>query len=503
MRLSSLLLAPLIALGSAAVAPAPKLVWQADLAASLEAAAAEDRVVFVALDHADEGRCEAFLKLVGDKAVSAAAEGVLCVPASSETHGKRDACKRFKGLACSDHQRTEADLVGGTLAVNDEGTVACPQYLWLDGDGEVLFSVAYEIDRAGLLWGFETARRMVDPDGAPARSEDSRPPRRLMMGGVYRTFDGDVRGRGMTPDELELAIDGAKSNLLGLVPIADILEVVFTDDPEAVDYAVKNLGFVLESFAKSRAPSALHTVGVIAPARFWEVVELFAEDELDELRHEAAVALEQLGAEDALKLAKRGWKDEERDALRGAWLRGLAACGAADKGARKTVLKAALDGDEPRELRAAAAFALGYLEHHDDVRAAWTGLLEGDDPVLRVAAACGAALARDEAMLAAVEAALVAAGGSLEESEGGSGEEASEGGADEEDAELARDDSDADALSRARAVLLGGDLHPIEGDVSGVTGDDLRRERIFFRSVGEAIEAGEFDRGGGGFGGGR
>ena len=499
MRLLSLLLPPFLALAPAAPVPGVKLTWEADLAAALERAADGRGVVFVALDHEGEARCEAFLKLVGDKDVAAAAEGVSCVPASSQTHGKRDTCKRFKGLACADHQRTEADLVGSVLAENDQGTIAVPQYLWLDGRGEVLLSVTYEIDRAGLLWCFETARQLVDPEGAPARSEDSRPPRRLLMGSVFRPVDGDVRGRGMTPDELELAMDGAKSNLLGLVPLEDILEVVFTDEPDAVGYAVKNLGFVLESFAKRRVPRSLHTIGTIAPARFWEVVELFAEDDTDEVRHEAAVALEQLGARDGLKLAKQGWKDEERGALRGAWLRALAASGAVDKATRKTLLKVVGGEDEPRELRAAAAFALGYLERHDDVREAWSTLLEGDDGGLRVAAACGVALARDEAMLGAVETALVAAGGSLEERAEDAGdevdEEPSEGEA--QDGEADRDDSDAAALARARAVLLGGDLAPLEQDVQRVTGDDLDRERIFFRAVGHALDAGPEGRGGG------
>ena len=259
MRLVPLVLAllPAAAAPAPAPAPAPGFTWQADLATSLETAAAEGRVVFVALDHQDEGRCEAFLDLVDDKAVVAAAEGALCLPASPQTHGKRDTCKRFGDMTCADHQRTEADLFAGTLAANESGVTAVPQYLWLDGAGEVLLSVPYELDRAGLLWCFETARRLVDPEGAPPRHEASRPPRRLLMGSVYRTFDGDALGRGMTPDELEVAMDGTKSNILGLVPIGDILEVVFTDHPDAVDYAVKNLGFVLESFARGRVPASV------------------------------------------------------------------------------------------------------------------------------------------------------------------------------------------------------------------------------------------------------
>ncbi|MDF1800089.1 MAG: HEAT repeat domain-containing protein [Planctomycetota bacterium] len=445
-------LAPvLLALGLAAPQPAPAFEWSYDLSIAMETAKAENRVVFAALDHAGEGRCEHFLKkLIKDKAVAALSAASLNVVGSTETHAKGRKCGRFDGMACSDHVRTEANLREVFLKANDEGTVAVPQYLWLNGAGEVLLSVPYELNREGLLWCMATAQALVDPEGAPAMPEDARPPRRLLMGRAHQLFDGDDRGRGLTPDELETILEGTKSNILGMVDVASILRVMATDEAEAVDFVRKQLVFTLSNFARGRTPQTVHTLGVLGTDRYWEALEEFAEIEDDEARHEVAVALEQLGSPDALKLAKAGLKREKEPALERAWLRALAASGPADKGVRKTVIKM-LDEKQLPAMQASAAFALGYLQRSEDVQEVWAGLLAGDAGDLRLAAACGAALARDKTMIGAIEKARDAA-----------------------------EAADREVLERCLAVLAGGDLYPLEGDVAGLTGDDITRERVFF-----------------------
>lgn len=78
-------------------------------------------------------------------------------------------------------------------------------------------------------------------------------------------------------------------------------------------------------------------------------------------------------------------------------------------------------------------------------------MFAGTLPDLQLAAACGAALARDAACLPAIE-------------------------------ELAgrSDGEHKAALERTLAVLRGGDLYPIEDDVMRVTRDVVRRDRVFF-----------------------
>lgn len=456
-------LAPvLLALGLAAPQPAPAFEWSYDLSIAMETAKAENRVVFVALDHEGEGRCEHFLKkVIKDKAVAALSAASLNVVGTAQTHAKGRKCGRFDGIACSDHVRTEANLREAFLEANDEDTVAVPQYLWLNGEGEVLLSVPYELSRDGMLWCMATAQALANPDAAPAMPEEARPPRRLLMGRAYQPFDGDERGRGLTPDELEEVFEDSKSSWLGLTDVGSILRVMSTDEDDAVDYVRKQLAFTLSNFARGRTPETVHTLGVLGTDRYWEALDEFAEIDDDEARHEVAVALEQLGSPDALKLAKAGLKREKEPELERAWLRAVAASGPSDKGVRKTVIKMLGEKQLPA-MQASAAFALGYLQRGEEVQEVWSGLLVGDAGDLRLAAACGAALARDKTMVAAIEAARDAAEG-----------------------------DDREVLERCLAVLAGGDLYPIEGDVADLTGDDITRERIFFGNPEAEAPAGD------------
>ncbi|MFT6712965.1 MAG: hypothetical protein ACJAVJ_000238 [Planctomycetota bacterium] len=435
--------------------------WQASYEDALTQAAAEKKVVFVAVDFEGEGRSENFLaKLTKDKGVRALAEQTLNLVAADSVHKAKGDCSRFKGMECDDHQRVMADLAESVFQVNDEGVFCVPQYIWLDSDANVLLSVPYEIDRDGLVWCFEAAQRMVDPEGAAPFSEEARPPRRLLMGRTYTPLAGDKNGRGMTPEELDLALDDTKSNFMGMVGVEAVLRIMFTDEEEAVEYVQKQLSFLLVGFARNRIPETLHAIGNLSPVRFWEAVEEFSDLEKTTDRREVAVALEQLGASDALKLVKAGMKKEKDAELEGAWVRALAACGAKDKGTRKTILKLAT-GEDSTELRASAVFGMGYLQRGEDVREVWLELLQGDSVELRVAAACGAALARDELVIPAIEAALE---------------------------KLTEDELNMASLQRALDVLKGGDLFPIQGDVQRVTGDDVPRERIFFEQVPTAVD---------------
>lgn len=449
------LLAACIVLTSSIAPPTPvaKIEWQSSYEAALRTAAAEKRVVFVALDHAGEGRSEHFLKkLTRDKEVVALAAQTLNVAASRQMHKKSGACPRFKEMECADHRRAEASLRESVLPENDEGVVAVPQYLWLNGQGQILLSVAYELDREGLLWCFQRARQLIDPEGAPPIGEEARPPRRLLMGHAFRATPGDKYGRGMTADELEAALSESKKSIFGMADRSRTVRVMFTDEKDAVEYVKVELSGMLRLFAGGRVPQTVRTLGLISPSPFWEVLEDFAKLNDPEARHETAVALEQLGASDALRLVKSGLKREKDEGIVGAWVRALGACGATDKGTRKALLGFAED-DEPEDVRASAVFALGYLQRHEDVRAHWRALLSDGSPALRLAAACGAALARDVACLPAVEAAATRAEG-------------------EEQA----------ALERALAVLRGGDLYPLADDVKRITRDRIPRLRVFFGS---------------------
>ena len=442
-----------LASGFAPLHTAASFEWQANYEEALVQAADEKKVVFVAVDFEGEGRCDTFLeKLTKDKQVRALAEQTLNIAAADATHKKKGDCSRFKGMECNDHQRVMADLTGSILQINEDQIFCVPQYIWLDADANVLLSVPYEIDRDGLVWCFEAAQRLLDPENAAPFSEEARPPRRLQMGHTFAPLAVDKNGRGMTPDELDAALDETKSNFMGMLGVDSILRVMFTDEEEAVEYVQKQLTFLLEGFARDRISETLHAIGNLSPTRFWEAVGEFSNLDKASDRREVAVALEQLGARQALKMAKAGLKKEKDSDLEASWVRAVAACGAKDKGTRKTILKLAT-GEGSTDLRASAAFAMGYLQRGDDVREVWNELLQGSSAPLRVAAACGAALARDELAIPGIRTALDG---------------------------LTDDDVNKESLQRTLDVLKGGDLYVIQQDVERVTKDPVDRERIFF-----------------------
>ena len=442
----------LLLAGGLPPAPPPvQLEWLSSLSEARRGAAESGDVIFVVVDHAGEGRCDTFLKkTLRDKRVQAAASTAWSLPVSFETHKKKGSCPRFKGVTCNDHRRAGTDLLEGALRRNAGGVMPIPQYLWLDGQGEVLLSVSFEIDAAGLLWCFEEARRRVSPEQAPPRSADSRPPRRLLIGRALELPEDDDRGRGMTEAELEEALDQTQRSFAGLGNVGLMLRIMFTDHPDAVDFVRVELTSVVATYARSRLGPTLHAIGDLSPAPYWVVLEEFHDSKDPAVRHEVAVALEQMGSPEALKLVKRAQRAEKDEDVKGAWIRALGACGAEDKSTRKTLLNLSAKGKSTVE-QVCAVLALGYLLPHEDVRERWSELLAEGPSELRLAAACGLALARDRDGLEALEAA----------------------------AEAAKEE-DKPPLERALAVLRGGDLYTLAPDVERLTGDYLARGRVFF-----------------------
>lgn len=449
-----LLLTTLFLAATAVSAPAGAIEWSPSYEEALARAAAEGRVVFVAYDHEDEGRCNYFLeKLARDKDVVALAERTLNVPVSLETHRKSGKCPRFKGLTCDDHRRSEAALRGAIVPENKHGVVAFPQYLWLDGEGKVLYSVPYELDREGLIWCFVAALRRAGVEDAPELPEGVRPPRRLLVGDVYRPQDVDQLGRGLTEDELETLFKSMKSSIFGMANYEGRLRVLFTDEPSAVDYARVELGGAASLMGGERLTQIIHTIGEISPPSFWKALLDFEKMKNEEIRAEIAVALEQLATPQAAKLARSAFGREKDERLRPLWLRALAACDGADAGTRKKVLELCDAAGESR-MRASATIALGYLAPHPDVRERLAAGLTDLSGELRVAAACAMALSRDEGYLEPLSRAV----------------------------EVCAEGSEKEVLSRALQALRSGGLERLEEDVARVTGSDVSRRRIFFRS---------------------
>ncbi|MDP6990771.1 MAG: HEAT repeat domain-containing protein [Planctomycetota bacterium] len=442
-----------------------EIVWRSDHALVMERARAEGRVVFVAVDCDDEARCERFVKEVySDRGVCSLAERTLNLVGSGELHRKGNGeCPRLGSVSCRDHLRALAALRESHLGVNDIGTVAAPQHLWLGPTGDVLLCAPFELTVEEVAWCFVTALRKADPKLELEMPEDARAPKRLLFGRAFTSQGGDVLGRGLTADELEVELKRLKASLLGGGRIGAMGKILFTDDDEAVDYAQLEFGRSLMTWSGGDfLRRSLHSVGLLSPERFWVVPAEFADDDDPRVRAEAAVALEQLAAPRSYKVVKRALGKEKDPTVERAWLRALGAVGSGESGARKILLKAAGSEDDG-VLRRNAILALGHLGSHEDVFERLTATLaEGGDADTRAAAACAMALSRDPAYLAPLSAAV-------EKEEGD--------------------------IARALEVLRGADLRRIEATVRRVGRDDLRRERVFFGFEAPAAEDSAEDSG--------
>ena len=434
--------------------PVAGIEWAGDYGAALERAQAEGRVLFLAIGMDEEARCEDLVRRVyKDREVIRLAESTVNLAAAPEAHRSGKAkCPRFSGILCEEHCRLDRRFREELLALNDKDVAAVPQHVWLDSAGAVLLSVPYEIEPEELVWCFVTAMRVADPAAAIGMPDGAYPPRRLVRGGLHAPGPTERRGRGLLEDELEEQIKKMRSSILGAGRIEPMLEILFTDEKDAVEYARVELGSGVAGWGDgSLLKRAIHTVGMQSPPSFWTVLAAYAKERSADLRNEAAVAFEQLGTPLALKTVKSSLGREKDDRVRKNWLRALGACARDDGGARSTLL-AAVDEDD-RVLRRNALLALGYLLPHADVRACLIQWLACGDPRDELAAACAMALTRDASYVPDLEAALAAG----------------------------PDETHAADLKLAIDVLQGENLHVIQELVTRAGGDEIARERIFYR----------------------
>lgn len=437
---------------------AAQIPWEASWEAAVSRAKEEGRVLFIALNCDEEARAERFAReLYRDSEVVELSALTVNLVGSAADHRSGDrSCRRFGGPSCTEHRRVESALRDEVIPGNESGIVAAPQHVWLAPDRKVLLSVPFEMSREELLWCMVTALRSIDPEKAPPMPEDARPPRRLLMGEIYRPQSADRLGRGLIPAELDEEIKRMKASWGGGSRAGALARIAFTDEKDAAKYLrVELRSGILGWLGTDLVQSSVHLLGVLVPTSGWEAIEVFAKDGDPAVRNEAAVAFEQLGEREAYRTVKTALSREKVPEVEKNWLRALGATGYAEAGARRTLLKAA-SSEKSELLRMNAIVALGYLDPHADVREALLGLLGSLSRDERRAAACAAAISRDQSYAPALRAAI----------------------------EAAEDDELGKALESALNVLEGGNLRLIEDLVRKTAEDSVSRERIFFHPIG-------------------
>jgi hypothetical protein len=228
----------------------------------------------------------------------------------------------------------------------------------------------------------------------------------------------------------------------------------------------------------------LRWIGEQSPASYWEVCVEFADSGAEEVKQEAIVALEQLGAEDSLsvlmKALRRSGSEPERQKN---VLRAIGSVARDDRKARAALLKASVDRKQPL-IRANALLGLGWLDADEDVterlKAAAMPAVHGD------LAKFDAADVTDEERLAAV----VAMGISRHPEWKPLLEELA---ASEEEPAL------KDAAQASLGVLAGRPYAGLRSFLETAGSDEIPRERLFGRGRGgrgDREDRGDRERGG-------
>ena len=456
------LLIGLLSLSAASPSPG-KVEWTADIEQGLMRAEAEGRVIVLALGVVSEARSETHLKeIYGNKKLSDYFDESVNIPAWSFEVDEEKALPRFDGLKPSDHLNNLAVIMERWLQPNAEGVVALPQHVWLSPKGEVLLSCAYEIEMEEFAWCFDEAMRRAGIEERPALVKGIHPPRRLLLGEVYRLIDGDKLGRGMKPDELDELLDQVKKRSLTERDRGDVIQIIFTDEEDGAEYMTRQFG-LWELAGPRIAPiidGTFELIGGSASPKYLECLEKFTSHNRASLRMRVAAAYEQIGHTDGLAAVKKGLKKEKDDDVRAEWVRALGACGRGDKSTSKTLVRLA-EKEKDDRVRRSAILALGHLLPDEGALEALMGLAgegEGDD---RWAAVLGLALGRAQE-----------ARGLIERMKEG-----------EEDEDILK------IIERSLRVLDGGNLYEIQSSCKLISDSEIDRWRLFFRPVPEGYGA--------------
>jgi hypothetical protein len=321
--------------------------------------------------------------------------------------------------------------------------------------------VPYVVTADELAWCLVTAIRRVDPQSDAKMPAGARAPRRLVVDGVA---GGEDAMRPLTEEELKETLAQLKKVLWGRERVDLIMKLIATDHPDAVDAIRDELkGSNLRGGGRRDAVEGaleglqalrralVHNLGKYSPPSYWRAVVEVIEDNDPLMRSEAAAALEQFAAPEALKDVKKAQAAEEDAQVARDLLRALAACGRDDAAARKKVLGELKAKDAMQ--RRNALYGLGAHAGDEDAAAALAAACAGKDAADRQAALLGLAAANASGSLALAEQA------------------AADPGADAETRALA-----------ARVVAVLKSEQPLAGlgdDVVRVCGDTVRRERFY------------------------
>lgn len=452
---------PWLALSLSMVSPmnahgGDKVEWAAKLDVGLERAAEEAKVVLLALGESGEARTKRHEQaLYSSKEAAPFLALTVNIPAWSFTAKEERKLPEFGGAGALDHRSNLASIKERWVTANETGVVALPQHVWLSSSGELLLSCPWELSPLEFAWCSAEALRRAEAEEIPILPQGARPPRRLLLGEVFRVADADELGRGLEPAELGVTLKKLNKRSVSMRDYADVLQILFSAEDDAVDYISKQLGvWDLAGQTRGIVDGAIGLLGQYSTEDFIEVLGKEAKSDRPSRRSQVAAALEQIGSPEGLAIAKKAWKKEKSDGAKAEWIRALGACGCSDKGTAKVILKA-IEKEKSSLVRKSAILAAGYLLPSDSVAEVLEELARSGPVGEREAAILALALGRSTASTEMLT--------TLKESD------------------LAPET--LEVVDAALSVLGGGNLYLIGGLAGKITESEIRRDRVFFRAA--------------------
>jgi len=390
---------------------AAQMEWESSLADGLQRAATENRAVFIAVNMDGEPVCEQLAeKYYRDKRLLELSRHMVCLFASKYFHrGGTQVCSRAGKIPCADHQQVEKDLRREVMKLGAGSEMIAPNHIFLDPQGQVLFSVPYMLTKGELEWCMVEAIRKVTPSFAWNLSSSARGPRRLVYGEVLspgQPGGGASAAHPLSEEELDEVIKAfnrsgrgdRQSTIRQYFP-----SLILTNDKRAMS-EVSNLLTSRWVLNRGRTPEMLREIGRSSPPAFWSVVAPFVSHADLSVRNDAIVALELLGEPKALKVLTKQRSAEKEDSAKANLIRAIAAVGAGVRSAESLVLKTAAR-DKKEFQRINALVGLVHVENREKVNEVLLKALNDKGAGIRAAAAYTTAVRREKDLYTALEAA--------------------------------------------------------------------------------------------------
>lgn len=378
-----------------------KVKWEGDYEAALARAHSETKVVFLAVNmDAEKGNDRMVKNVYTDRVIRGLSANTVNLVASAARHKSSGACPHLGTITCAEHRAVEVQVNGKILKPDAAGHVVAPQHVWLNGEGQVLLSVPYEVTAGELEWCFHEASRRLNPDYSAKESKASQRPRRWIPDGVY---DAE-KDEGERPPDLDEAMELIKEIRKGMLKGGDLVRAYKRLAQADVSEARDQISQYMKSGsggrrgggkgAANKIKTMVRVLGLASPQSYWEVLDSMVGSGEAMVRNEVAVAIEQLAAPESLKALTKAYKKEKQEVGRKNLLRAIAACGAQDKSARGLLSKAAKQSRDD-VLRHNALIGLGWQVSQSDVRAVIEKVMDKGSPEDRFAAVVGMGISRD------------------------------------------------------------------------------------------------------------